>query len=167
MTQETISFRQGSLQDLAALKHLAVASYGQYRPELTEDNWQQLHAALTSDSISTLLQQAHTFVCCVNEKVVGMAFLLPSGHPTDIYPANWCQIRMVGVHPAHSGRGIGRTLVAQCIERVRTLNESTVALHTSEFMHVARNLYEELGFTMVKEIPKRFGKRYWLYTLQV
>jgi uncharacterized protein (DUF1810 family) len=34
-------------------------------------------------------------------------------------------------------------------------------------MDAARHIYESLGFTILKEIPNRFGKRYWLYTLNI
>jgi len=47
------------------------------------------------------------------------------------------------------------------------LKEKTIALHTSEFMDAARHIYEGLGFIMVKEIPPRYGKRYWLYRLDL
>lgn len=46
-------------------------------------------------------------------------------------------------------------------------NERTIALHTSEFMDAARHIYESVGFVKVKEIPARYGKKYWLYLLEI
>jgi ribosomal protein S18 acetylase RimI-like enzyme len=96
-----------------------------------------------------------------------MAFLLPSGNPTEIFENDWSYIRMVGVHPGYTGRGIARKLTEECIKLAGELNENIIALHTSEFMDAARHLYESIGFKRLKEIPNRLGKRYWLYTLDI
>ncbi|MDB5249085.1 MAG: hypothetical protein JWQ40_3479 [Segetibacter sp.] len=74
---------------------------------------------------------------------------------------------MVGVHPGYTGQGIAKTLTQTCLEKAKDLNEKTIALHTSELMDAARHIYESPGFTILKEIPNRFGKRYWLYTLNI
>jgi ribosomal protein S18 acetylase RimI-like enzyme len=74
---------------------------------------------------------------------------------------------MVGVHPHYTGHGIARRLTEKCIEKAKELKEVTIALHTSEFMNAARHLYESMGFKVLREIPNRLGKRYWLYTLDI
>jgi ribosomal protein S18 acetylase RimI-like enzyme len=71
------------------------------------------------------------------------------------------------VHPQFRGRGIAKELTAFCIKYAKETNEKTIALHTSEFMHAARHTYESLGFAKLKEIDPIFGKRYWLYTMQL
>ena len=74
---------------------------------------------------------------------------------------------MVGVHPTYTGRGIARKLTGMCIDKARELNENVITLHTSEFMDAARHIYESLGFTVLKELAPRLGKKYWLYTLDL
>ena len=74
---------------------------------------------------------------------------------------------MVGVNPNFEGNGIGKHLTQMCIDSAKSLNESVVALHTSEFMSAARHIYEALGFKQIKELTPRYGKRYWLYTLEL
>ena len=96
-----------------------------------------------------------------------MAFLVPRGNPTEIFQGDWSYIRMVGVDPRFSGKGIGRQLTQHCIDFAKSTNEKTIALHTSEFMDAARHIYESLGFTPIKELPLRYGKRYWLYQLEL
>jgi len=76
-------------------------------------------------------------------------------------------MRMVGVNPKHRGQGIAKTLTEMCIEFAKQSDEKTIALHTSEFMDAARHIYENIGFTVLKEIPLLFGKKYWLYTLDL
>ncbi len=161
-------YRNGTINDLQELKNLGVVSYGQHAPLLSPDSKEKLFNFLHNDKEwENLLQVSSSFVCADNDSIVGMAYLIPQGHPTDIYPADWCYIRMVGVHPDYSGRGIGKKLTVMCMEKAKELNEKTIALHTSEFMNAARHIYESLGFTIVKEIPPRYGKRYWLYKLDL
>ena len=54
-----------------------------------------------------------------------------------------------------------------CIDIANRNGEKTIALHTSEMMDKARHIYESLGFTILREIDQRLGKRYWLYTLEI
>lgn len=156
------------MDDLFQVKNLANASYGQYSTVLTPENWNRLNTSLNDDNtFSELLRESAAFVCTEKEKVVGMAFLIGSGNPTDIFQDDWAYIRMVGVHPEYTGRGIAKALTLLCIQKAKDLHEKTIALHTSEFMDAARHLYEQVGFRKLKEIPPRLGKRYWLYTLEI
>jgi GNAT superfamily N-acetyltransferase len=117
------------------------------------------------NSWNDLMTVSHCFVAVYGAEIAGMAHFIPSGNPWDIFPAEWCYLRMVSVKPQFQGRGIARKLTEMCLDHARQTGERTVALHTSEFMPGARHIYESLGFTVLHEIPCRFGKRYWLYTL--
>lgn len=101
--------------------------------------------------------------------IVGMAHIIPNGNPADIFKIEWSYIRMVGVNPKYQGQGqgIAKTLTQMCIYKAKQTNEKTIALHTSEFMDAARHIYESLGFKILQEIDQRFGKKYWLYTLDL
>jgi ribosomal protein S18 acetylase RimI-like enzyme len=166
---ESMTFREASNGDIEQLRQLCLESWAQFQTVLTPDNWQKLFYNL--DRIETyrdLLLQSQCIVCENPDGVIiGMAFLVPSGNPTDIYQANWCYIRFVSVHPAYAGKGIGRQLTLKCIETAKKNKEQIVALHTSEMMHKARHIYESLGFTILREIEPRLGKKYWLYTLDI
>ena len=163
-----LQYRQGSIDDLGNLKNLAIKSWGQYQGELTGENWIKLYNSITDDKTYTeLLNKSNCIVCTGQDKIIGMAFLVPSGNPTDICDKEWSYIRFVSVDPEFAGKGIGRKLMIMCIERARKNGENIIALHTSELMDKARHLYEALGFTILKEINQRYGKRYWLYKLDL
>ncbi|MGC4234439.1 MAG: GNAT family N-acetyltransferase [Niabella sp.] len=164
-----LKFREGNLDDLKDLKDLAIKSWGQFQPLLTEDNWRLLYESLEDNNTYTdLLENAVCIVCSTGEqKIIGMAFLVPSGNPTDIYDKDWSYIRFVSVAPEFSGQGIGRKLTLMCIETAKANQEKTIALHTSELMDKARHIYETLGFKPLREIDRRLGKRYWLYKLDL
>src|SRR5450631_2124736 len=97
--------------DLPALQSLAIASYGQLKPNITPANWNKLEALLISeDNFPVLIQSCYGFVCEEENQLLGMAFLVPGGNPTKIYSSETSIVRMVGVHPDHSGKGIAQTL---------------------------------------------------------
>jgi ribosomal protein S18 acetylase RimI-like enzyme len=170
MTQtKSLTYRQGTLKDLHALIQLAQNSYSEFSQVLSSENWQKMHDFLHNEmAFTTLVEKAVVFVSENEEKeIVGMAYLMPSGNPTAIYQANWCYIRMVGVHPAYRGYGIAKALTQMCINEARTTGEKTIGLHTSEFMDSARHIYESMGFIQTKELEPIYGKKYWLYLLQL
>ena len=153
--------------DVEQLKRLALISYGQFHNTLTEENWAKLSTHLSSENLFPgLLKTARGFVCENENEIIGMAFLVPKGNPTDIFEADWSYIRMVGVNPNFEGRGIGKQLTQMCIDFAWSNQEKVIALHTSEFMDAARHIYEGLGFRKFKELERRYEKRYWLYKLE-
>jgi len=164
-----VTYRQGNFGDLEQLRNLALKSWEQFKKELTTDNWQKLFDNLSSkETYLDLLNNSHCIVCETSDsEIIGMAFLVPNGHPTEIYDAKWACIRFVSVNPYFGGLGIGRQLTLKCIEIAKNNNEQTIALHTSEMMSTARHIYESLGFKILKEIEPRLGKKYWLYTLDI
>ncbi len=164
-----LHFENGKSQDLPELKQLAIDCWSQFQNVLINENWKKLKRTLhDDDTYADLLNNSECFVCKSSEnKIVGMAFLVPNGNPTDIYQADWCYIRFVSVHPDFEGKGIGRRLTEICIEKAKQNSEKTIALHTSEIMGKAMHIYENLGFKILKEIDQRLGKRYWLYKLDL
>ena len=164
-----LSFRLGTKDDLQDLKRLAIKSWSPFQEELTNENWNSLKQTISNDkTYEELIDQSISFVCIAdNDKVVGMAFLVPNGNPTDIYLKEWSYIRFVSVDPEFGGQGIGRKLTTMCIDQAKENGEQTIALHTSEIMTNARHIYESLGFEVLREIDQRLGKRYWLYKLDL
>lgn len=162
-------FRKGITNDINSLRELAIVSWSQYKNVLKEEQWDRLNATLMSNkTYIDLLNHSECIVCETEKKeIVGMAFLVPKGNPTDIYEVNWSYIRFVSVNPFYEGKGIGRKLTEKCIEYAKKNGEEVIALHTSEIMVKARALYEKLGFRIYKEIEPRLGKRYWLYLLEL
>lgn len=161
-------YRRGTVADKEKLQQLGLNSYGQFKNILTEENWNKLNSSLTTEkTYLELLSISTCYVCEKGEEIVGMAFIIPSGNPTDIFDENWSYIRMGGVHTDYAGNGIGKRLTQMCIDHAKKRGEKIVALHTSEFMDAARKIYEKMGFKQIKELPFRLGKRYWLYHLKL
>lgn len=161
-------FREAQPDDIPQLIQLGLVSYGQYASELTSENLEKLKTSIGNiDTWKSILTTSKSVVCVYKNELVGMAFLIPSGNPWDIFKTEWSYIRMVGVNPKYQGNGIAKTLTIKCIEAAKNNNEKIIALHTSEMMPAARHIYETLGFTILEEIAPRLGKKYWLYTLNL
>ncbi|MCD6068557.1 MAG: putative acetyltransferase, family [Bacteroidetes bacterium] len=168
MTKNNLIYRNGTTSDVDQLQSLGIIAYGQFQSVLTPDNWTLFNGNLQDkQKFIDLLKIARCFVCLDNDKIVGVAYIIPSGNPTDLFKSEWSYIRMVGVNPTYRGQGIAKALTQMCIDFAKQSNEKTIALHTSEFMDAARHIYENIGFKVLKEIPTLFGKKYWLYTLDL
>lgn len=166
--EKPLIYRMANVNDIDQLAYVSQQSFGQYKPQLSEEGWQQLNTNLQDKQrLAALAAKSEVFVCEDNSGIIGMAFLVPSGNGDDIYDDGWCHLRMVSVLPEHSGKGIGRRLTEMCVERASANGETTMALHTSEMMNNARHIYESMGFSLVKEIGLRFGKQYWLFTKEL
>lgn len=167
MTNDLI-YRPGTVNDLPQLKELGLIAYGEFANILTPENWEKMKASLSDEEkLTQLTDVAKVYVCAHRGEIVGMAYLVPHGNPTPIYPAEWAYIRLVGVHPHHRCKGIAKTLTQQCINYAKRTGEKTIGLHTSEMMDAARHIYEGFGFKMQKEIDNPFGVKYWLYSLDL
>lgn len=162
-----LSYRNATTADIVRLRLLGLNSYGQFKNQLSCDNWKKLETYLESENTYVdLLSKSIGFVCEMEDEIIGMAFLVSSGNPTDIFQKDWAYLRMIGVHTRFAGKGIGKNLTQMCIHRAKIMNEKTLALHTSEFMDAARHIYEAAGFYKYKELEPRLGKKYWLYLLE-
>jgi ribosomal protein S18 acetylase RimI-like enzyme len=161
-------FRKGHTDDLEQLKELGLKSWTQFKDNLTNENWNKLYKTINDhQTYSELLKKSECVICENNKNIIGMAFLIPKGNPTDIYDENWCYLRFVSVDPKYRGHGIGEKLTNMCIEIAQKNNEQIIALHTSEIMENARRLYGKIGFKISKELEPRLGVKYWLYTLKL
>ncbi len=168
MSTVQLSYRNADPSDLDALQALSLRSYGQYAQVLTPENWATFESNLQNKQrFIDLLNNSTCFVCLDQHKIVGVAYLVPSGQAVQFFKAEWAVIRMIGVDPEYRGLGIARKLTEQCIYQAKEQQEKTIALHTSEFMDAARHIYESLGFKVLQPIPDLFGKKYWLYTLEL
>jgi ribosomal protein S18 acetylase RimI-like enzyme len=163
-----LNYRTATIADLQQLKSIGILAYSQFSKVLAPDKWAIMESNLNNEErMIPLIEKSTVFVCTHNELIVGKAFLMPHGNPTDVYPADWCYIRMLGVHPDYRRKGIAKALTQLCIDEAIRTNEHTIALHTSEMMAPAVQMYEQLGFKRLREINNPFGVVYWLYSLEL
>lgn len=165
---DILNYRLALPADTAAIRQVSILSYGQFDAVLAPEHWEKMKQSMSDPAkLDSLMNTSTTFVCDAGHELAGVVFLICSGNPDDIYPADWAYIRRLGVHPGYRGQGIGRRLMEMCIEHARANGETTLALHTSSIMPDARHLYSKLGFTLIRELEPRLGQPYWLYTMRL
>jgi len=161
-------YRTSSPAEKNLLQQLGILSYNQFAKILSPADWATMDRFLHNDKMwDQLVNNSKIFICADGKKIIGMAYLVPSGNPTHIYPADWCYVRMVGVDPSYRRKGIAKRLTQMCVDYAKESREKVVGLHTSEKMDDARSIYESIGFRMDKEIDPIYGMRYFLYKLEL
>jgi ribosomal protein S18 acetylase RimI-like enzyme len=163
----TLTFRKGTLKDKDKLQALGVLSYSQHQSAMTPENWNKYRSFMSNPETYTYLMSTSTcFLCERENEIIGMAFFVSNGNPTEMFEKEWSYIRMVGVNPYFGGKGIAKRLTQMCIDYAKETNERFVALHTSEFMNIARHIYENFGFKVIRELT-RYDTKYWIYLLNI
>ena len=161
-------YHNANENDLEALRSLGLASYGRLKKEMSDKNWLKMEALLTSDqTFPVLVKDCFAFVCEENNRLIGMAFLVPGGNPTKIYSTDTSYIRMVGVHPDAGGKGIAQALTRLCMDKAIETGEKTISLHSAEVIYAARHIYEKLGFKKIRLLDEHYGLKYWLYQFDI
>jgi ribosomal protein S18 acetylase RimI-like enzyme len=61
-------------------------------------------------------------------------------------------MRMLAVDPARQGRGVGRALATECLNRARDAGSVRLVLHTGHWMPKAVRMYERMGFVRQPEL---------------
>lgn len=161
------SLRDARAEELDAAAAVMVAAYDEYIPPGATGFLLGYREEIRD--VRSRLAEASLIVAAERDRILGAVTYYPDGY-RDIYarwPSNWAGFRLLGVHPDARGRGIGRLLTEECIRRARQAGCAAVGLHTTEFMPVARGMYERMGFLRIPEhdfwpIPQLHVMAYWL-----
>jgi ribosomal protein S18 acetylase RimI-like enzyme len=98
----------------------------------------------------------HVLVHMKNDEVAG--YLWP--HPVEGISARRVRLHMLGIHPRHRGRGLGRSLLFSALTRLREEGWEEVELTVDSENTAARRLYLSLGFRLRNRMiwfEKRIG----------
>ncbi len=153
--------RDYTVSDERQLNALALAAFEQYAG--TYDDWDGFKAKLSQ--MSTMAESAELMVAEMDSELVGaVAYIAPHVGKAQFFKPEWAVMRMLVVSTAARGKGIGRALTQQCLERARRDHAGTLALHTASIMQVALAMYLKMGFVFYAEAPEIHGVKYRVYT---
>jgi ribosomal protein S18 acetylase RimI-like enzyme len=158
---EILDFTQ---QDGEELTKLAVSSFEQYKD--VYDDWDIFISRIAA--MPSLAESSEIILAKIDGEIVGaVAYVAPHKPKAEFFEPEWALIRMLVVAPKARGRGIGKALTNECIDRAKRDDAKTVALHTSEVMQTALAMYLRMGFEYKKEAPIIFGMKYGVYTMNI
>jgi GNAT superfamily N-acetyltransferase len=160
-----VLIRDFAAADRDRVNAVALAAFAQY--EAHYDDW-----AAFSDGVKRMAElaaPANGADLIVAERdgiVVGaVAHIGPGAPRSPIYPDDWSVIRMLVVDPGERSTGIGRRLVAACLQRARAGGAPVIGLHTSPIMGHALALYTRIGFAFDCDLAPIRGVPYARYVL--
>lgn len=85
-------------------------------------------------------------------RIVGTVTYCPEGSSwREISRPDEGEFRMLAVDPGEQSRGIGKKLVAACLDRARAEGRTALVLSSAPWMRSAQHVYEVLGFERTPE----------------
>ncbi|GGC88268.1 bifunctional helix-turn-helix transcriptional regulator/GNAT family N-acetyltransferase [Chelatococcus reniformis] len=145
-TGRGVSLRGLRPGDLGWVIHRQTVLYAQ------EYGWNNDYEALAARILCDFHQSfdpAHegAWIAELDDRVVGSVFLV-RGDTSMVG-----KLRLLYVEPDMRGAGVGKVLVATCIERARQAGYQRLELWTNSVLTSARRLYERAGFALIDEAP--------------
>jgi len=122
-----------------------------------EYGWTGAFEALVARVAATYLDGQGTarqagWIAEIGGEPVGSVFCMPG--PDE----KTAKLRLLLVEPSARGLGVGKRLVAECLDFARASGYTAIELFTVDVLAAARRIYQRAGFQLVKEEPMRdFG----------
>jgi len=150
--------------DAEHIDRVALAAFGEFRSAYSD--WPAMSAAVSR--ISTLAAEGEIVVAELAGGVIGaVTYVAPKRRKPAFFDPAWPIVRMLVVDPAYRGRGAGRALMDECVNRARRDGAAVLALHTSPIMTAALTMYHRMGFERQWDAPPIFGVPSAVYLLQL
>ena len=145
-----MNIRNARTEELGQAAQVISEAYHQYSDIIPPEHWEPYLHNLTD--FRSRLDKAELIVAEEDGGILGAVTFFPKGSASgEGWPGDYSGIRILAVPPDHRGRGLGRLLTEECIRRSRALGVRYVGLHTTEFMSVAKAMYERMGFERIPE----------------
>jgi GNAT superfamily N-acetyltransferase len=153
MKNKPIHIRDAYASEHHVILDLITAAYAEYETAFTPPLWVRYR-----DSIVETIKEEKSverIVAVQDETIVGSILLYApaknilqyvSETAADTANTGRAEVRLLGVLPEKRGQGIAEALLNECIRRAQHAGALVLGLHTNDFMHAARRLYERKGF---------------------
>ena len=149
--QPPIHIRPARPDELDEAARVMLAAYQQYEASFPSGRWDGYAADIMD--VRGRLPHAELIVAEEAGRIVGAVTFYPDGSRSAVegWPPGWAGVRLLAVHPDARGRGVGEALMRECMARARKRGATTLGLHTTRIMAVARRMYERMGFVRAPE----------------
>ena len=151
MANRNLLIRNARPDELDDVSLLLENAYKQYENIIRPEAWKPYLQDIMD--VRSRLDESDLIVAELNHRLAGSVTLyLDTSHSMpEVWPKGLAVVRLLAVHPAYRGQGIGRALMEECIRRCRQAKVAAIGLHTTEAMDIARQMYERMGFVRVPE----------------
>jgi GNAT superfamily N-acetyltransferase len=148
-----IKIRDARGEDRDAARKITLSAFQQYAAVMPPPRWE----GYRENILATLTDAApaQQIVAEVEGIIVGSVLLYPPGtafSTPDEGTLTCPEVRLLAVAPEARGQGIGTALMGECIRRARMLGAVCLNLHTTDIMHVAKGMYERMGFVRAPDL---------------
>jgi ribosomal protein S18 acetylase RimI-like enzyme len=152
-----IHLREARPDELEAVEVLVITAYQEFQSLFPGKVW-----TAWMDNIRQVIQADTGILLVAAEeqgKLHGAVKFYPDAGQAALgsWPPGSASMRILAVHPACRGQGLGRLLVQECLRRARALQVPAIYLYTGPFMQAARHIYESLGFERAREFDRDPG----------
>ncbi len=163
---DTLSIRLGDLDDINTIGFLAQQIWpATYQDILSPEQLEYMMNLFYSPGSlrKQMVEDKHLFLIVeMEEEAIGFASWSLTGEE------NVFKLHKIYVLPGKQGKGLGRALLQFIFEQIRPDGARTLRLNVNRH-NKARQFYEKMGFTVVKEEDVAIGNGYFMndYVMEI
>ncbi|SRR6266545_2361147 len=146
-----VLIRDARPEEVDAAGAVVRAAYQQFESVYPGESWQRYITMV--GELSPRTGEGEIIIAERSGELIGCVIFYADGSKSGQgeWPEGWSGVVRLAVLPTARGLGIGRALIDECLRRAREGGAATLALHTTEWMAVARAMYERMGFVRAPE----------------
>ena len=150
---EQLRIRDARPDEYGAIADVTMAAYRQYAAVMPAAAWE----AYAQNIVTTITQEEalQRIVAEIDGRMVGsVLYFTAEGSPFGVP-----MVRLLAVAPAARGQGVGTALMHEGLRRARVAGATSLVLHTTVLMDIARRMYEHMGFVRAPELDFRVDEQ--------
>jgi len=165
-----VEIRLATADEQGAAAEIAVAAFEALGALLVPEERSRLadRVRATTRDAGTAPGSGTVIVAVADRQIVGtVVYNGPGAGQHPLFAGDWAFFRSIGVAATHRGHGIGRLLVAACIDHARQDGAAWLGLYAADANEAAVHLYRAMGFRQTGEAPSYWGLAYRVYGLDL
>jgi GNAT superfamily N-acetyltransferase len=142
----SVTIRDARFDEAEAVGAVIKAAYAQFVADYPPESWERFYDMV--GRVDGHFEKAEVIVAEQAGRIIATVSFYPDGTLSSQgeWPSGWAGMLRLAVLPEARGLGLGRKLTEECIRRCRSAGIPVLALHTTDFMAVAKSMYERMGF---------------------
>ena len=143
---QQVTIRDARPDEAEAVGAVIRAAYAQFEVAYPAESWARFYDLV--GRVDGHFEKAEVIVAEQAARVIATVSFYRDGSLSaqGEWPPGWAGMLRLAVLPEARGLGLGRRLTEECIRRCREAGVPMLALHTTDFMAVAKSMYERMGF---------------------